>query len=374
MVSMLALGAVMLALRAAGSPTRLGFPAPVARGSGCAGRAVHRDRAQPRGRVRVREHGAVARPVRRGQASGRQRLPLWRACRGGRIALQRAVHGRFAWLGDRLAGRAGAAVVRGAGGSALALPYLLAAFVPAIAMLLPKPGGWMQTLRRPARLSDVRDRCPGWSGCWASRAASTAPAHCSPCSCAWPRWCGPFTLRGPHARHRRHAPGRGQRLVDWCHRPQRAPGGGAGDGGFGCLCGENPLVGRSGSSERVSELNGDGRPVFIDFHGRMVRDLPVQQAHAGRHGLAGGARCPKGRAAARRLDATGPRPSPPHSPPWGATGCRCMCCRRPATARGIDGNPRQGRSARGVGVAVVARSASQAGPTHPAALRVVTFT
>jgi thiol:disulfide interchange protein DsbD len=33
-------------------------------------------------------------------------------------------------------------------GLGLALPYLLAGFVPAVALLLPKPGAWMQTLRR----------------------------------------------------------------------------------------------------------------------------------------------------------------------------------------------------------------------------------
>src|SRR5690606_10725876 len=36
----------------------------------------------------------------------------------------------------------------GALGLGLALPYLLAGFVPAIARLLPKPGAWMDTLRR----------------------------------------------------------------------------------------------------------------------------------------------------------------------------------------------------------------------------------
>ena len=132
------------------------------------------------------------------QAPGGQRLPLGRARGGDRLALHRAVHGRLAGLRDRAAGRAGAADVRGA------------RLRPGAAL----PGGRLRAGRRaPAAAARRRgwtrcagcwpSRCsppsPGWSGCWASKAASTARARCSACWCAWRRSSGRCTLRGPHA-------------------------------------------------------------------------------------------------------------------------------------------------------------------------------
>ena len=50
-------------------------------------------------------------------------------------------------LAVTLAGRAGAADLRRLG-LGLALPYLAASFVPAVARALPKPGAWMDALRK----------------------------------------------------------------------------------------------------------------------------------------------------------------------------------------------------------------------------------
>jgi thiol:disulfide interchange protein len=56
-------------------------------------------------------------------------------------------------------------------GVGMAVPYLAASLIPGVARMLP--------------------RClppwSGWCGCWASKAASTAPARCWRCWSAW-RW------------------------------------------------------------------------------------------------------------------------------------------------------------------------------------------
>ncbi len=70
-------------------------------------------------------------------------------------------------------------------GLGMALPYLAASLVPAVAARCRARGcGW------PASRSRWRSRCSppscGSCGCWASRRASTGPRGCSRCSWRWP--------------------------------------------------------------------------------------------------------------------------------------------------------------------------------------------
>jgi hypothetical protein len=144
-LSFLALGALMLALRAAGEQLGWGFqlqsPAVVAVlaalftliALNLAG---------------VFEFGScfpAAWPRwKRGIRS--EFLPDRRAGGGDRLALHRAFHGRLAGPGDQPAGGRGAGDLCGAGrGHGPALPG--GQLVPAVARALPRPGAWMDTFR-----------------------------------------------------------------------------------------------------------------------------------------------------------------------------------------------------------------------------------
>ena len=110
-VSFMALGALMLGLRAAGESIGWGFqlqsPAVVA----ALGGAVHRHRAEPGGRVRVRQPVAVGRSVAAGQKPHARFVPVGCTGRGHCLALHGTVHGCVAGFCRGAAGRAGAAGV-----------------------------------------------------------------------------------------------------------------------------------------------------------------------------------------------------------------------------------------------------------------------
>jgi thiol:disulfide interchange protein/DsbC/DsbD-like thiol-disulfide interchange protein len=147
MVSVLALGGAMLALRAAGSQLGWGFqlqsPAVVAAlaalftliGLNLAG---------------VFEFGLMA-PA--SLCTVEARHPVANDFLSGVLAVVIASPCSAPFMGASLGlaialPAAQALLLFAALGLGLALPYLLAAFVPAVARLLPQPGPWMQTLRR----------------------------------------------------------------------------------------------------------------------------------------------------------------------------------------------------------------------------------
>ncbi|MEJ8858585.1 thioredoxin family protein [Variovorax robiniae] len=262
MVSMLALGAVMLALRAAGSQLGWGFqlqsPAVVAAlaalftviGLNLAG---------------VFEFGSMA-PSRVRSAEAKH--PVLNDFLSGVLAVVIASPCSAPFMGASLGlaialPAAQALLLFAALGLGLALPYLLAAFVPAVARLLPKPGRWMQTLRRllafpmfatVAWLVWVLGQQSGIDGAGALLALLVCLA-----SVVWA-----FTLRG---RTRAivatllvaisalltGAIGHNVlQVVEPAPLVWAAPSG-------------EPARWQPWSSERVSELHGGGRPVFIDF-------------------------------------------------------------------------------------------------------------
>ncbi|MEJ8823841.1 protein-disulfide reductase DsbD domain-containing protein [Variovorax humicola] len=147
LVSVLALGGVMLALRAAGSQLGWGFqlqsPAVVAAlaalftviGLNLAGVFEFGPMAPSRIRSAEAKH-----PVANDFLSGVLAVVIASPCSAPFMG---------ASLGLAIALPAAQALLLFAAlGFGLALPYLLAAFVPAVATLLPRPGAWMQTLRR----------------------------------------------------------------------------------------------------------------------------------------------------------------------------------------------------------------------------------
>ncbi len=158
-------------------------------------------------------------------------------------------------------------------GFGLALPYLAASFVPAVARLLPRPGPWMDTLRRllafpmfatVAWLVWVLGQQSGIDGAGALLALLVA----------WRRWSGRCTLRGRTRVVVASVADRLHRGAGGRHRRQRGAQRGAhrGRGGRRALA---ALV-----AARVTELRR-GRPAGVRrLHGRLVRDLPVQQAAA----------------------------------------------------------------------------------------------
>lgn len=142
-------------------------------------------------------------------------------------------------------------------GLGLALPYLLAAFVPAVALLLPKPGTWMQTLRRllafpmfatVAWLVWVLGQQSGIDGAGALLGLLVCLA-----AVVWA-----FTLRG---------------RTRWVVATVLIAVTALLTGAIGrnvLQTVEPPTLASSArwqkwSAERVSELHGGGRPVFIDF-------------------------------------------------------------------------------------------------------------
>ncbi|MEJ8815926.1 thioredoxin family protein [Variovorax ureilyticus] len=146
-LSCLALGGAMLALRAAGTQLGWGFqlqsPAVVAAlaalftliGLNLAG---------------LFEFGNVA---PRSLAAAQVRHPVVNDFLSGVLAVVIASPCTAPFMGASLGFAIGlpaaeALLMFAALGLGLALPYLLAGFVPAVARLLPRPGAWMQTLRR----------------------------------------------------------------------------------------------------------------------------------------------------------------------------------------------------------------------------------
>ncbi|WP_218510875.1 protein-disulfide reductase DsbD [Variovorax sp. dw_308] len=262
MVSMLALGAAMLALRAAGSQLGWGFqlqsPAVVAAlaalftviGLNLAG---------------VFEFGSMA-PSRIRSAEARH--PVTNDFLSGVLAVVIASPCSAPFMGASLGLAIALPAVQAlllfaALGLGLALPYLLAAFVPAVARLLPKPGRWMQTLRRllafpmfatVAWLVWVLGQQSGIDGagallallvCLASvvwaftlrgRARAIVATLLVAVSALLTGAIGPNVLQAvePMTQASAAAPGESARWQKW-------------------------------SSERVGELHGSGRPVFIDF-------------------------------------------------------------------------------------------------------------
>jgi thiol:disulfide interchange protein DsbD len=145
-------------------------------------------------------------------------------------------------------------------GLGLALPYLVASFVPAVARRLPRPGAWMDTLRRllsfpmfatVAWLVWVLGQQSGIDGAGALLALLVCLA-----AVAWA-----FTLRG---RARLGLAGAllavtaltvatiGGNVV----RPAEPPAGTTGVAGARW---------QTWSAQRVAELHAQGRPVFVDF-------------------------------------------------------------------------------------------------------------
>jgi DsbC/DsbD-like thiol-disulfide interchange protein len=102
-LSFTALGALLLALRAAGESLGWGFQLQPRRGGG-AGGVVHPDRPEPGRSVRVRLVPALQRGQPAGAPSGARRLPDRRAGGGRGLALHRALHGRLARAGRQPAG------------------------------------------------------------------------------------------------------------------------------------------------------------------------------------------------------------------------------------------------------------------------------
>ncbi len=151
-------------------------------------------------------------------------------------------------------------------GLGLALPYLLAAFVPAVAMLLPKPGAWMQTLRRllafpmfatVAWLVWVLGQQSGIDGAGALLALLVCLA-----AVVWS-----LTLKG----RSRAVPSRGSCSPAPPCSLARAIGRNVlhpvepCNAGLCCRCFSGAERWQPWSSQRVAELGAQGRPVFVDF-------------------------------------------------------------------------------------------------------------
>jgi DsbC/DsbD-like thiol-disulfide interchange protein/cytochrome c biogenesis protein CcdA len=66
-------------------------------------------------------------------------------------------------------------------GLGMALPYVAASWLPAVARALPRPGAWMETFRQLMAFP-CWPRWSGCSGCWGNKAVLTAPR---PCSSGW---------------------------------------------------------------------------------------------------------------------------------------------------------------------------------------------
>jgi len=147
MVSFLALGAAMLALRAAGAQLGWGFqlqsPAVVA-GLAALFTLIGLNLAGVFEFMRIAPQALF---------SAQLRHPLANDFLSGVLAVVIASPCTAPFMGASLGMAIGlpapqALLLFGALGVGLALPYLLAGFVPAVARLLPRPGAWMETLRR----------------------------------------------------------------------------------------------------------------------------------------------------------------------------------------------------------------------------------
>jgi hypothetical protein len=328
-LSFLALGALMLGLRAAGEQLGWGFqlqsPAVVAAlaalftviGLNLAG---------------VFEFGSLLpSSVASLQAkTPRPILPVGRAGRGHCLALHRAVHGRVAGLCRRAAGGAGAAgVCRHRRGHGAAVPGWPAGCRRG-ARWLPRPGAWMDTFRKlmafpmfatVAWLVWVLGQQSGIDGAGALLALLVALSLvvwaltlAGRARCGWalcPSCCDGAAGLGRAAGHHRRASRARHRSTQRRSRARLAA-----------------LGTRRGRADRGHRPAG-----VCGLHRRLVRDLPVQQKdHAGQRRRAG-------RPAARNvalLRADWTRrdpPSPPRWPRWAAAACRCMCSTAPASRR-----------------------------------------
>ena len=259
MISLLALAGAMLALRAAGAQLGWGFqlqsPAVVA-GLAALFTLIGLNLAG------VFEFGRVAPAILCGAQSSR---PLVNDFLSGVLAVVIASPCTAPFMGASL----GFAITLPAGqamllfaalGFGLALPYLLAGFIPAVARLLPRPGPWMQTLQRllafpmfatVAWLVWVLGQQSGIDGAGALLALLVCLA-----ALVWS-----FTLRG-----RSRVVIASVLLV--CTVVL------AGSIGPNIVQGTPPAAAtvagaqdrwQPWSTQRVAELNAQGRPVFVDF-------------------------------------------------------------------------------------------------------------
>ena len=201
----------------------------------------------------------------------------------------------------------------------MALPYLAASWIPAVARLLPRPGAWMDTFRRlmafpmfatVAWLVWVLGQQSGIDGAGALLALLVALSMVV--------WA--LHPARPRAHRARIAVGCRAGRAGLGHRPRPSPG--------------SPEQQAARSRQRaLADLGaGPGRPAarvraagVRRLHRRLVRDLPVQQDHAGPPRCAGRPEGQERRPAARRLDPARARPSRPPWPSWDATACRCTC-------------------------------------------------
>ena len=231
-------------------------------------------------------------------------------------------------------------------GLGLALPYLAASFVPAVARALPRPGAWMDTFRRLMAfpmfatvvwLVWVLGQQTGIDGAGALLALLVSGAFVV--------WA--LTLQGRartgicYAIHSRLRP------FDAGNRPECREI-------FRFHPGREHRRALAALGPGQSGSTGRQRPAGVRrFHRRLVRDLPVQQEdHAGRRRRAGRLRRQEGATAARRLDPPRPghhRRAERPGPQWGA-GVRAVPARAPAP-RAV-GDPERGRGAFGTGRAL----------------------
>jgi hypothetical protein len=195
-LSFVALGALMLALRAAGEQLGWGFqlqsPLVVAAlaalftviGLNLAGLFEFGQRSLPSSVATLQARHPVADAFLSGVLAVAVASPCTAPFMG-------------ASLGLATGPAAQALAVFAALGLGMALPYLLASWVPAVARCCraPAPGWTPSAASWPSRCLPPWS---GWCGCWASKAASTAPAPCWRCWWRWRCWCGRWLAR-PHA-------------------------------------------------------------------------------------------------------------------------------------------------------------------------------
>jgi thiol:disulfide interchange protein DsbD len=157
--------------------------------------------------------------------------------------------------------RTQALAVFGALGVGMALPYLLAAWCLRwrAGCRAPAPGWTRSVAPWP---SPCLPRWCGWCGCWASKAASTAQARCWRCWWRAAAWCGRWAARAQPDGAGHGAAGL-DRLAGGQYRAAHhppCPGSGTGHGAGRCRRRLAALVGPAGAGPTAA-----GKPVFIDF-------------------------------------------------------------------------------------------------------------
>jgi len=212
-----------------------------------------------------------------------------------------------------------------------------------------QPGQWMDHAARLARLPMFAP-WPGWSCCWASKAASTALAHCSRCLSVWrPSVVADARVRAASSRHALHCRyNRGAHQAPSAPTRARRPAHRIGEPGTG-----NPGVGLS--AHRVGARRRATRRQRTST--AACAHLPLQQGHhPGRHRSARGLRCQTS-GAPRSTGHGVTRPSRPPSMHWphGVRVCLQAPCKAPvvvdrsaAKARYRTRSPRFARTPIGI--------------------------